>query len=90
MRQSIERYFVVFGVLLVALTFLLILDIQTGLDLSGKYLPAQKAIEEPDSARKEHTNFASNHDKQAKSGNDDGKIEEFDPFATFKQNFWFQ
>lgn len=90
MRQSRERYSVIFGVSLVALTFFLILDIQTGLNLSGEYFPVPKPIIEPDLSRKEHTNLASNHENRTKSSDDDGKIEEFDTFAAFKRNVGFQ
>lgn len=42
MRQSKDHYAILFGISLVLITFLLILDIQTGLNLRGKYLPIPK------------------------------------------------
>lgn len=42
MRQSNDHYAILFGISLVLLTFFLILDIQTGLNLRGGYLPIPK------------------------------------------------
>lgn len=42
MRQSKDHYAILFGISLVLLTFFLILDIQTGLNLRGGYLPIPK------------------------------------------------
>lgn len=47
MRQSKDHYAILFGILLVLLTFFLILDIQTGLNLRGGYLPIPKNLNLP-------------------------------------------
>lgn len=39
MRKSSDRHAIIFGATLVAVTFLLVLDVQSGLNLRGNYLP---------------------------------------------------
>lgn len=47
MRQSKDHYAILFGISLVLLTFFLILDVQTGMNLRGGYLPIPKNLDSP-------------------------------------------
>lgn len=47
MRQSNDHYAILFGISLVLLTSFLILDVQTGMNLRGGFLPVPKHLDVP-------------------------------------------
>lgn len=83
-RRSNDRFAISFGVTLVAITFLLILDIKTGLNLSGDYLPIPEPITNP--IVDMHIDDELHHNEQIDSENSDN----FDTFLTVKRIFGHQ
>lgn len=87
-RQSNDRYAIVFGVSLVALTFFLIIDVQTGLNLRGGYLPIPKPVTVYDSNVNVPVNIdvTLGHDQHIVENN----INDFDTFEALKRNIGHQ
>lgn len=88
MRQSNDRYAIVFGISLVVFTFCLIVDVQIGLNLSSGYIPMPKRVDDKVVSTvnvpvQKIQNPESSETEQL-SGNE---TENFDTFARLKQNF---
>lgn len=87
MRQSKDRYAVVFGTSIVAITFFLILDIQTGLNLSGNILPIPESLNEiPNQVENEQNSKGEKELKDTNSEYNNEEIKAFDTFMALKQN----
>lgn len=87
-RQSNDRYAIVFGVSLVALTVFLIMDIQTGLNLRGGYLPIPEPVAVNDPTV--NAEVVPGHEERAVSGEDNGNTDNFDTFGALKQKIGHQ
>lgn len=85
MVKSRDRYAILFGTSLVAITFLLVLDIQSGLNLSGANLPLYESND---------IDLLAQHIENEKSLNSDNvaieHTEKIDGFAALKRRIGHQ
>lgn len=90
-RQSNDRFAIGLGVSLVVITLFLVLDVQTGWNLRGSYLPVPKSIVETDSIDDVPVNngIIPQLDKigvEDEDGNN-GYVNNFDTFSKLKRTF---
>lgn len=81
MRKSRDRFAIIFGAFITAITFLLVLDIQSGINLSSAYLPI------PENVNKISNHVERNEEKNELSiENGSEHTHDFDTFTALKQN----
>lgn len=93
MRQTGDRFAIVLGTSLVAMTLFLVLDIQAGLNLRRPLLPLPENFDEQtkntienESKSKQERHSHENNNEQ----NDYQQINDFDAFAALRQKIGFQ
>lgn len=96
-RQSKDRFAIVFGTSLVALTFFLVIDIQTGLNLRRPYLPIPPNYIELNENTTEGEQFSKNtseneetSERMTKPAHDSQRINDFGTYANLKRNIGWQ
>lgn len=95
MRKSRDRYAIVFGTSIVVITFLLVLDIQSKLNLSGTYFPVPLDSDDIDFP-KQHIQSELKSEERVELITDDDESksmehsEEIDTFTALKRHFGHQ
>lgn len=90
MRHSRDRYAVLFGTSLVAFTFFLVIDIQSGLNLRAPFLQIPESFIEPTENSIENDVTPDKIANENHYEYQDVEIENDDTFANFKRNIGFQ
>lgn len=89
-RQSNDHFAIGFGVSLVVITLFLVLDVQTGLNLRGSYLPVPEPLVETDSIDDVPVNneITSELDKSVVEVDENNEqVSNFDTFSMLKRTF---